>query len=192
MRFEDLFRISLYVMLFLASLLVNIDAEYTYAWLYPLTVAVAGAVAYTKVDRPRGRGLKRELANVLALAAFGLTVLEFGIEESLLVLACGHLLIYLTLIQMFLPKTVTDDWFLCLLGLVQVVVAGFLSQSDLVGIVLLAWVLSALWVLGLFHLHREALRHQSATWAAVPSAADGGPSWPAASAWRWRPWRLGA
>jgi transglutaminase-like putative cysteine protease len=171
MKFEDLYRTSFYGMLFLAALLVNADAEYSYARLYPLTMAIAGAVAYTKVDRPRGRGLNRQLANGLAFAAFGLTILEFSIEESLLVLACGHLLIYLTLIQMFLPKTVADDWFLCLLGLMQVVVGCFLSQSDLVGTILLAWVLSALWVLSLFHLHREALRNESATWAAPVSVA---------------------
>src|SRR3954464_3259027 len=75
------------------------------------------------------------------------------------------------MIQMSLPKTVADDWFLFLLALVQVVVGCFLSQSDLVGFILLAWTLSALWVLSLFHLHREALRNEAATWAAPAAAA---------------------
>lgn len=158
MRFESLYRISLYAMLFLAALMVNLDAEYSYARLYPVAVAAAGAAAFLLVDRPRGRGLNRGAANALALAAFVLAMVEFGIEESLLVLACGHLLIYLTVIKMFMPKTEEDDWFLCLLGVVQVMVAGFLSQSDLVGMTLLAWSLAMLWVLSLFHLRREAVR----------------------------------
>ena len=59
---------------------------------------------------------------------------------------------------MFLPKTVEDDWFLFLLGLTQVLAGVVMSQSDTVGVVLFFWVLSALWVLSLFALHRESLR----------------------------------
>src|SRR5262249_36596180 len=73
--------------------------------------------------------------------------------------ALGHWLIYLAMIQMFLPKTIKDDWYLFLLGLVQVVVGGFLSQSDQAGVLLALWALSSLWALGLFHLPREGGRN---------------------------------
>ena len=48
---------------------------------------------------------------------------------------------YLQLIKFFLPKTVEDDWFLFMLGVVQVLVGTVISQSDLVGTVLFAWAL---------------------------------------------------
>ena len=116
MRFESLYRFSFYAMLFLAALMSTSTTDTPIAMLYPVAVRRRGRLAFLLVDRPRGRGLHRGTANVLALGAFGLACVEFGIEESLLVLACGHLLIYLSLIKMFLPKTVEDDWFLCLLG----------------------------------------------------------------------------
>ncbi len=64
------------------------------------------------------------------------SVLEWYYDENLLLLAAAHWLVYLQLVKMFLPKTVEDDWFLFLLGLVQVLVGGVMSQSDKVGVAL--------------------------------------------------------
>ncbi len=168
MIFARVYRLSLYGMLFLTTLVLNIDSDEWYARFFPPAFAVAALVAYLTVDRDPKWGLSRWTANILAIGAFVLGYIEFRSDESRLVLACGHVLTYLTVVKLFLPKTIEDDWFLFLLGLVQVLVGGFLAQSDLVGLILFAWALAGLWVLGLFHLHREALR---AGW----SPQSGGP-----------------
>jgi transglutaminase-like putative cysteine protease len=168
--FLKLYRASFYLMLVLATLLLDIDAaENRLAMLFPLAVAAAGFVAFTTVDRNPRLGLSRGLANCLALASIGLTYLEYKADPTQTLFALAHWLVYLQLIKMFLPKTVEDDWFLFLLGLMQVLVGAVLSQSDQVGFLLLAWALAALWVLGLFSLHRDALRSRAS--ASSPSTA---------------------
>ena len=173
MIFSSLYRLSFYVMLTLATLALSVDAsDNKIAMLYPPVVAVAGVLAFLTVDRNPRLGLSRGLANILALACVTLSYLEFRFDENLLLLALTHWLVYLQLIKMFLPKTVEDDWFLFMLGLTQVLAAVVMSQSDIVGAVLFGWVLSALWVLSLFSLHRESLR--AALGASPPATREGG------------------
>jgi transglutaminase-like putative cysteine protease len=162
MRFSRLYRASFYLMLVLATTVLSIDATAInrFAMLFPPVVAVAAVTAFFTVDRDPRRGLTRDLANFLAIGSFGLAFLEFWSNpDELLLLALGHWLIYLQLVKMFLPKTIEDDWFLYLLGLVQVLIGVYLSQSDAVGQLLFAWGLLSLWTLGLFHLHRESERN---------------------------------
>jgi transglutaminase-like putative cysteine protease len=162
MKFNMLYRLSFYLMLFFATLALSVDAtENPIAWFYPVAVAVGGVVAFMTVDRNPRLGLPRSTANLLGLASISLVLLEYLIEPYWMLHALGHWLVYLQLIKMFLPKMVEDDWFLFLLGLVQVLVGAVISQSDHVGITLFTWALLALWVLALFSLHRDALRFQS-------------------------------
>jgi transglutaminase-like putative cysteine protease len=179
MTFESLYRISMYVMLFLAALVFSIDAtgDNPLAMLYPPAVALAGVVAFLTVDRNPRFGLSRPLAFVLILGTVVLWFAEWKHDENLFLLAGAHLLVYIVLIEMFTVKTHEVDWLLFLLGVVQVLVGSVLSQSDAVGLALFAWALSALWVLGLFYLHREAERQRQ--WAAAgltitpePSASE--------------------
>lgn len=174
MSFFGTYRVSFYVMLFCATLVLSIDAteDNPLAMLYPLAVAVAAFIAATTVDRNPRLGLSRNTANVLALGSIGLSILEYEYDENLFLLALAHWLVYLQLIKMFLPKTIEDDWFLFLLGLVQVVVGGVMSQSDQVGIALFGWALAALWVLGLFSLRRDAERDRAAPGTSVTPALD--------------------
>ena len=72
--------------------------------------------------------------------------------------ALGHWLVYLQLVKYFLPKTAEDDWFLFLLGLMQVLIGSVVNQSDQVGTWLFLWAMLAVWVLGQFFLQREAHR----------------------------------
>ena len=65
---------------------------------------------------------------------------------------------YLQLIKYFLPKTAEDDWFLFLLGLMQVLIGSVVNQSDQVGAWLFLWAMLAVWVFGQFFLQREAHR----------------------------------
>src|SRR5262249_10262177 len=138
------------------ALCVDSTDSYVSAFLPPI-VALAGIAAYLTVDRHPRLGLSRGAANLLAAASVGIVFMEYAAEDKLLD-ALAHWLTYLQLVKMFLPKTAEDDWFLFLLGLMQVLVGAVISQSDRVGIMLFAWAVLALWVLALFSLHRDAMR----------------------------------
>jgi protein-glutamine gamma-glutamyltransferase len=160
MKFYWIYRASFYLMLTFATLVLSIDAadDNRYAMLYPMVVAVACFAAFLTVDRNPRLALSRSTANLLGIATLVPAGIEFYHDDNLLLLAAAHWLVYLQLVKIFLPKTVMDDWYLFLLGLVQVLVGGVMSQSDKVGIALFVWALLSLWVLTLFSLHREALR----------------------------------
>jgi transglutaminase-like putative cysteine protease len=160
MSFHSVYRASFYLMLFFATLVLSVDATDVnrLAMLYPVLVAVAGGVAFFTVDRHPHLGLSNNSSNVLGLASIALTYLEYRVDETLLLLALAHWLVYLQLVKMFRSKSFQDDWFLFLNGLVQVLVGSVMSQSDTVGFALFAWGLSSLWVLALFTLLREVDR----------------------------------
>ena len=161
MTFQTLYRAGMYVMLTLATLAYSIDStgDNKLAMLYPPAAAIVGAMALFTVDRKPSLALNRKVGDWLAVGSVLLALLEFSYDRTMLLLALAHWLFYLQTIKSFLVKTIEDDWFLMALGIVQVLVGAVLSQSDAVGIVLFLWSLSALWVLGLFHLNREAVRN---------------------------------
>ncbi|MDB5351182.1 MAG: transglutaminase-like enzyme predicted cysteine protease [Planctomycetota bacterium] len=160
MNFERLYRASMYVTLFLATLLLNVDAsrDNRYAMLFPLGAAVGGFLAFVTVDRDPRRGLPRDLANFLSFVSFAISGIVIYNQPNLMLLGIGHALVYLQVIKYFLPKTVEDDWYLFLIGLVEAVIGVFISQSDEVGLLLISWAIASLWTLGLFFLRRESLR----------------------------------
>ena len=102
--------------------------------------------------------LPRQLANVLAVGTLGVLYFEYRLDDTQRIPALAHWLVYLQLIKYFLPKTAEDDWFLFLLGLMQVLIGSVVNQSDQVGTWLFLWAMLAVWVLGQFFLQREALR----------------------------------
>ncbi len=169
-----MYRASFYLMLTLATLVLSIDAtdDSPIAMLYPLAVAAASFVAFLTVDRNPALAPSRTLASFLGIAAGVLSYVEYAADKNLMLLAAAHWLVYLQLIKMFLPKTIEDDWFLFMLGLVQVLVGGVMSQSDKVGAALFGWVLTSLWVLTLFALHREAIRLQAYPMATSEAGGD--------------------
>ncbi|HWE37999.1 MAG TPA: DUF3488 and transglutaminase-like domain-containing protein [Isosphaeraceae bacterium] len=181
MNSRDLYRISLYVMLTLATLVLSIDAtgDNRLAMLYPPAVAVVAAFAYLFIDRRAGAGIAQGTARALCLGGFLLTGLEFYYDPTLLVLALGHLLVYMQIVLILLAKTVERDWYLIGVGVAQVVVGGFLSQSDQVGMVLFAWAVTTLWVLSLFYLQREAQRSGVKAPAQATATATVAPAPPA-------------
>ncbi len=185
MNFQWLYRASFYVMLFLATLVLSIDAtdDNKFAMLYPLAVGAAGVLAFLTVDRDPRLALSRGLASLLAFGSAGLSILEYELDPNLFLLAAAHWLVYLQLVKMFLPKTVEDDWFLFLLGLVQVVVGGVMSQSDQVGMALFGWVIVSLWVLALFTLHREAGRVKTPEGVTVTPPLDRKEPYPGLVSW---------
>ena len=171
MIFESVYRASFYLMLLFATLSLNVDAtDSKVAWLFPPGVALLGLLAFVTVDRNPRLGLPRSLAYALLAAAVALAALEYSAEENL-ILSLAHFLVYLQSVKMLLPKRVEDDWLLFSLGVMQVLVGAVVSQSDREGMMMLIWALLALWVLGLFYLHRESLRAAALTGTA--SGASG-------------------
>ena len=160
MKFQVIYRASFYLMLTFATLVLSIDAtdDNPFAMLYPIAVGLASIVAFLTVDRNPKLSVSKATASWLALGTLVPSIMEWKYDHNLLLLAAAHWLVYLQLVKMFLPKEVEDDWFLFLLGLVQVLVGGVMSQSDKVGVALFTWALLSLWVLILFALHRESLR----------------------------------
>ena len=123
-----------------------------------MAVAVGGIAAFFTVDRHRRWALPRQLANALAVATLACLYFEYKLDDTQMIQSLGHWLVYLQLIKYFLPKTAEDDWFLFLLGLMQVLIGSVVNQSDQVGTWLFLWAMLAVWVLGQFFLQREAHR----------------------------------
>ncbi|WP_435006301.1 transglutaminase TgpA family protein [Tundrisphaera lichenicola] len=174
MKFVAIYRASFYLMLTFATLVLSIDAaaDSPLSILFPPAVICASVIAFLTVDRNPRLAPSRNVASLLAMASAGLSYAEYKHDNNLLLLAAAHWLVYLQIIKIFLPKTVEDDWFLFLLGLVQVLVGGVMSQSDKVGMALFGWSLLSLWVLTLFALHRDALRMNAASVASSAELID--------------------
>ena len=94
----------------------------------------------------------------MAVGTLVVLYFEYKVDDTQMIQALGHWLVYLQLIKYFLPKTAEDDWFLFLLGLMQVMIGSVINQSDHVGTWLFVWAMLAVWVLGQFFLQREARR----------------------------------
>ncbi len=163
-----IYRAGFYVMLTVATTILCGDStDSRLDWYLPGGVAAAGILAFFTVDQSGRWGLPRELANILAVGTLGLLFLEYRSDETQLIRCLGHWMVYLQLIKYFLPKTSEDDWFLFLLGLTQVLIGSVINQGDVVGAWLFIWAMLAVWVLGLFFLHREIGRFRIAP--AVPA-----------------------
>jgi len=167
------YRASFYLMMTVAAIALCADPSNSrFGWLPPPLVAAAGLAALLTVDRDPTRGLPQGAAQALALGTLGLLYLEYSLDETELVRSLGHWLIALQLIKYFLPKSAIDDWFLFLVGLMQVLIGAVINTGDQVGVWLFVWAILAVWVLGQFFLQREARRFAS------PSPSPGAVSAP--------------
>jgi hypothetical protein len=172
------YRASFYVMLVVASMaLVGESPDGRFAKLYTLAVTVGGIVAFFTVDRNRRWALPRPVADTLAVATLGILYFEYKFDDTQMIQSLGHWLVYLQLVKYFLPKTAEDDWFLFLLGLMQVLIGSVINQSDQVGTWLFIWAMLAVWVLGQFFLQREARRlmpteNVAGGWDSTEASAD--------------------
>ncbi|MGC8643243.1 MAG: transglutaminase TgpA family protein [Isosphaeraceae bacterium] len=154
-----IYRTSFYVMLSAATaILCGESTDSRIDWLLPTIVSAVGVLTLLMVDRNGQWGIPRDLADVLALGTLGILFLEYSADETQVIHALGHWLVYLQLIWYFLPKKTRDDWILFLIGLTQVLIGSVINQGDVVGAWLFLWAMLAVWVLGLFFLQREAGR----------------------------------
>jgi hypothetical protein len=164
-----LYRASFYLMLTVATAALSGDtSESRFFSLYPVFVAVAGFIAFLTVDRNPRYAISRNLANILGFLTVGALYYEYQLDDTQLIRSLGHWLVYLQLIKYAQPKAAVDDWFLFLLGLMQVLIGAVVSQSDRIGLWLFAWAMLAIWVLGQFFLQREAMRFRARPGPAGP------------------------
>jgi hypothetical protein len=157
------YRASFYLMLTVAAMTSSGDSSGPrFGRFLPILVAVAGVAAFFTVDLHRKWALPRHAANALAVASLAALYVENQLEDpsdpTLMIISLGHWLIYLQVIKYFLPKRANDDWFLFLLGLMQVLIGAVVNPSDSVGAWLFAWAMLAVCVLAQFFLQREVLR----------------------------------
>ncbi len=174
MNFHAIYRVSFYVMLFLATLTLSVDASELsrIAMLYPFAVAGVSVFAFFTVDKYPKLGLNNFTMNLLGIISPMLVYAEYQYDENLLLLALAHWFVYLQMIKILRDKSTRDEWFLTITSLLQVIIGTVISQSDVVGALLMLWALSALWVLGLFTLRREAKRGLPAAGTTVTPALD--------------------
>ena len=178
MAFDRLFRASLYLTLLLATLLLTIDGvgDGRFGILYPVAACGAAVIAFFTVDRDAKRGIPRDLANYLAMIAAVLGLLEWYNDQNMLLQAIGHTLVYFQLVYYFLQKDVEVDWFLFLTSLVEAVIGVVVNHSNVIGFLVIAWSISALWTFALFFLRREAVRGGPPPGVTVtPAPAPGDP-----------------
>jgi transglutaminase-like putative cysteine protease len=168
MRLDFGFRLSNYVTLALACIcLTQVEATFLpgIGWFLPPLLALL-ATAFVVEER---WNLPTWAANLLALLvtagfAAGLAY-EIHREPNsfvanaplpiALVPYIGPQLMVLLLIKLFRPKRIADYWQLQAIGLLIVALTCVLGHEPLVGVLLSAYFVSALWCLSLFALHRQ-------------------------------------
>jgi len=161
---RSLFTQSLYLTVGLASVMLwAAEGAFSQA---ALTVPVAVA-AYLYVER-RGVTLPGFAANGLGLLATGAAFVELWLRDIEGRLLFGaHLLVYLTWILLWLPKTSRQRWGLIALAVLQVGVGSVLTNDGLYGLGMAAFLTLTVWTLVLLQLDEAETRHAPA--AASPA-----------------------
>jgi transglutaminase-like putative cysteine protease len=171
MRLDIKFRLSVYLSLVLASACLG-HAEEAFlpgVLIFVTTVSVLFALAFVLEGRWSLTVLAANILGVFIASGAALWILSrllrppegFGVAmpwQAMLLPYIGPVLICLVLAKLFRPKQVNDFWLLHTVGLMEVILACVLAAEPLFGVLLLAYVICALWSLSLFHSYRERLR----------------------------------
>lgn len=97
-------------------------------------------------------------ANALGLVAFFIAAAEFANQEiESRLLAGGHLIIYLTWVNLIQRKGVRQIWWLCALSILQIATASVLTEGIWFGFALLVYSFVVTWTLSVFLLYRSTL-----------------------------------
>ncbi|MFI4876790.1 MAG: DUF3488 and DUF4129 domain-containing transglutaminase family protein [Blastopirellula sp. JB062] len=157
MKVERLLQISVAILAALGAMLLG-GGETDDAAL-PIAAVMAAFISVYVTDIQRWFSLNRNLANVAALLAVAFSVTDFWPGNSTEKLqAIAKLLIYLQIVLLFQRKSTRVYWHLCVLSLLQVVVAAALNLNVSFGFMLVAYMLAALTTLSLFFIYRETVR----------------------------------
>ncbi|UUO05275.1 DUF3488 and transglutaminase-like domain-containing protein [Blastopirellula sp. J2-11] len=157
MKVERLLQISVAILAALGAMLLG-GGETDDAAL-PIAAVLAAFISVYVTDIQRWFSLNRNLANVAALLAVAFSISDFWPGNSTEKLqAIAKLLIYLQIVLLFQRKSTRVYWHLCVLSLLQVVVAAALNLNVSFGFMLVAYMLAALTTLSLFFIYRETVR----------------------------------
>lgn len=149
---------SLLALVLMAAALLVMGEEALFPSALTLLVAV---LAHVVVDRRQLWQLPTGWANVLGLLAAVASIAEFlgpNIEARLL--AGVHFLVYLTWIVLLRHKHIREFWWLGSFALLQVAVGAVLNNSATYGLLMLAFVLLALWTLAVGNVYFRAIEHR--------------------------------
>lgn len=150
MQLKTIFQLSIFGLVSLSSLTLSLAEQGPIA-AFTLPVAL---LALFFSERWKSVGLPQVWANVLGLIAFGAAFIELtsGHEEARL-LAGAHLLVYLTWVALFQPKTMQLYWWMFALSVLQMAVASVLAfDPEVYGGLLLTYLLAGVWTLSVFSL----------------------------------------
>ncbi|MGE5192825.1 MAG: transglutaminaseTgpA domain-containing protein [Deltaproteobacteria bacterium] len=166
MNLRNVFLISIYAMTALAGAMLAYGEETPFP--SGLTV-ILSALALLFNDRRGWWRLPRLAGNLLGLAALGAAAFEFfGERADARLLAGAHCLVYITWIVLFQAKEMRHYWWLCALSLLQVALGPLLTLSTgWYGILLLVYLLLAIWTLSVFTLY-----HGAVEFGAIPATDD--------------------
>ena len=155
MNLKSVFQFSVYLTVGLAAVMLACGEETPFP--SAVTVVLAGMALYFNEPR-RAAAAARSRRNLLGLAALGAALVEFsGSQEDAKLLAGAHFLVYITWIVLFLNKEIRHYWWLCALSLLQVAVGPLLTMSTgWYGVMLLAYLMLAIWTLSVFTLYQGA------------------------------------
>ncbi len=155
MNLKPVFQFSVYATVGLAAVMLAYGEETPFP--SAITVLLTGIALFFNEREGRLR-LPVLAGNLLGLAALGAALVEFfGNEEDAKLLAGAHFLVYITWIVLFLNKEIRHYWWLCALSLLQVAVGPLLTMSTgWYGVMLLAYLLLAIWTLSVFTLYQGA------------------------------------
>jgi len=160
MKLERLLQINLATLTALGALLLGLGQNDLSLPFLALLAAV-GSVVFT--DVLGWFALNRNVANLAAVAAVALSLTKFfNLESEMQLLAIANLLVYLQAVLLFQEKNGRVYWQLCVLSLLQVVVASALHLGMSFGLMLLIYMVLAFSALTFFYLYREQNRFRRA------------------------------
>jgi transglutaminase-like putative cysteine protease len=126
-------------------------------WL-PLLAAVAAVSSLYLTDHLGWLRLPRQLANLIAVAAVAVAIVDLQVRETeFKLIAIANLLIYLQCVQLFQEKQPRTYWQLVALSFLQVVVASALNLSMEYAFILAVYCLAGISTLLLVFVHQESL-----------------------------------
>ena len=156
MSLSFVFQISLYGLTGLTGVMLAFAEEHWWPAFITLPLVV---IAFVYVERRRLLFLPPLWANLLGVAIFCVAGYEsMGQSDDARVIALSHLLVYLTWLVLFQEKNARQYWWLCALSMLQVAMASLLTLSGWYGILLMLYVLCAVWTLAVFMLHQGERR----------------------------------
>lgn len=149
MALATLFPISVYMMLTLASCILMYAEGPPYPSPAMLTIPLA-LMAYLFSERKSTIVLSGWVANILGLVALMVAAREFFSDLEGRLLSGAHLLVYLSWLVIFLPKSRQHYWWTIALSVLQVAVSSVLTEAMSFGFLLLLFLLTSIWTVSLF------------------------------------------